>query len=564
MYEEEFRRIIEASHNNALTFFVGAGVSKLSGAPSWERLVDEFSEKLGLKREESGYSTDELLRIPQMYYSSKDNKNDYYNVVKRMMNPESLKTNDIHREMLKLDPVSFITTNYDTLLENSALEYRRTYKTVACDEEVPYVSGDRFILKAHGDLSHLNFVLKEDDYLDYSEKFKLVEILIKSIFSMNTVVFIGYGLNDYNIKLILNWVKSTLKDDFPKPLFYYTGNKLSSEELEYHKSRGLSVVEYYKLTNSIDDNDYLQRYKALFDAVTLFADSDISGVNVKNGLEKLYNRFKPLSKLTALRMSDIQCKIDSEDSVITEDRVLHIYKENSLFSEFLTICEMDEDDKCKFDKKIIAKYRIILDVFKKARIGYIITADNKTHNLFEENVAFANMNCILFDYKYMDNYVKKDYKSFDRQYLKAFYLFNLRRYDQAYELYVDLAKIAFDNKDFLHFYLCEANCKSLLTLIKRIGRIYNCYNLSEIESKSIEEEFEKLFERMPVDFRYTYSNLRDTYDTFILYKYNYEAEKDSKRLTESIDSNTWEMGLTSSTKATGRINDYLHFAPETL
>jgi hypothetical protein len=47
----------------------------------------------------------------------------------------------------------------------------------------------------HGDLKKKNFVLKEDDYLNYSSNFKLIDTMVKSIFSTNTVVFIGYGLS---------------------------------------------------------------------------------------------------------------------------------------------------------------------------------------------------------------------------------------------------------------------------------------------------------------------------------------------------------------------------------
>ena len=39
MYEKELQRILNASQNNALTFFVGAGVSALSGAPTWKALI---------------------------------------------------------------------------------------------------------------------------------------------------------------------------------------------------------------------------------------------------------------------------------------------------------------------------------------------------------------------------------------------------------------------------------------------------------------------------------------------------------------------------------------------
>ena len=35
MYKDLFKRIIEASQTESLTFFVGAGISKLSDAPKW-------------------------------------------------------------------------------------------------------------------------------------------------------------------------------------------------------------------------------------------------------------------------------------------------------------------------------------------------------------------------------------------------------------------------------------------------------------------------------------------------------------------------------------------------
>ena len=117
---------------------------------------------------------------------------------------------------MSFNPSSLVTTNFDELLEDAAIQYCQSFKSVACDNEVPSINGDRFILKVHGDIRHSNIVFKEEDYLSYSENFKLIETLLKSIFSTNTVVFIGYGLNDYNIRLILNWAKTLLKDNFNK------------------------------------------------------------------------------------------------------------------------------------------------------------------------------------------------------------------------------------------------------------------------------------------------------------------------------------------------------------
>ena len=64
------------------------------------------------------------------YYSLGENKEEYYRFVKEQLYSASLLPNTIHREMLNLNPVSFITTNYDTLLEDAAIQYCQSFKVV--------------------------------------------------------------------------------------------------------------------------------------------------------------------------------------------------------------------------------------------------------------------------------------------------------------------------------------------------------------------------------------------------------------------------------------------------
>lgn len=327
MYEKELQRILTASQNNALTFFVGAGVSALSGAPTWKRLIHAISDRLGQARKDE-YSSDEYLQIPQMfYYSLGENKEEYYTFVKAQLHSSPMLPNVIHREMLNLNPVSFITTNYDTLLEDAAVQYCQSFKVVSRDEDVPTIFGDRFILKLHGDFKHNNFVLKEEDYLNYSDNFKLIETLVKSIFSTNTVVFIGYSLNDYNIKLILNWTKTLLKDSFREPIFLYVGSQaLTDTEIIYHQSKGLLVIEWNKLIASTDV--YLDRYTAIFAALKNQSELSLDGKSEDDAFEILYNLLQPLGCLNALRIEDVSKRLYPY-VIIGDDGVIRL--SNNLF-----------------------------------------------------------------------------------------------------------------------------------------------------------------------------------------------------------------------------------------
>ena len=61
MYEKELQRILTASQNNALTFFVGAGVSALSRAPTWKGRIHAISDKFG-RMQKSEYYIAERFR----------------------------------------------------------------------------------------------------------------------------------------------------------------------------------------------------------------------------------------------------------------------------------------------------------------------------------------------------------------------------------------------------------------------------------------------------------------------------------------------------------------------
>lgn len=73
------------------------------------------------------------------------------------------------------------------------------------------------------------------------------------------------------------------------------------------------------------------------------------------------------------------------------------------------------------------------------------------------------------------------------------------------------------------------------------------------------EDIQYLFERLPIEFQNQYASLKELCSTNLLYQYFYGAFIDGQKLQNAIESNTAELGLTSSAKVICRINDYLHF-----
>ena len=127
---EILKQIKNFSNMNKLAFFVGSGVSKLSGFSSLFDLVksmgDELKYNYKTTYDEDGnkiinLSPDEFLKIPQMYYV-KFKKDKYIQKVKSGFANEC-KPNEIHDLIMSLHPNHILTTNYDILIDKNSNEF---------------------------------------------------------------------------------------------------------------------------------------------------------------------------------------------------------------------------------------------------------------------------------------------------------------------------------------------------------------------------------------------------------------------------------------------------------
>ncbi|MBC1867497.1 hypothetical protein HCA23_14155, partial [Listeria seeligeri] len=203
-FEENLDYINDVKKNNKLIIFVGAGVSMNSGLPSWRNLIQKFANDLDY----DGNIDADMLKIPQFYFDSPKFKKKYYNKIKKEIK-KTTKSNSIHSIIYKLAPKHIITTNYDQLIEKTqSIEVlTNKYHVVSEDKDFLNAKTDNLIIKMHGDIDNLDsIVLKEDDYLNFSQNKILIETYIKSLMVNHTFVFIGYSIADYNFKQIINWV----------------------------------------------------------------------------------------------------------------------------------------------------------------------------------------------------------------------------------------------------------------------------------------------------------------------------------------------------------------------
>lgn len=216
--KESIRILHEAYVSKKLVLFIGAGADVPSGLPLWSQAIKEFCNHMNIESDGA-----DNLRVPQYYYNSRGKK-EYVELCRDIFcYKKELPINKIHRKIVDFNVNTVITTNYTDFIEHEMNNRGHIYRVICQDKDLPYAKNENLIIKMHGDFEHDNFVLKEDDYLRYSDNFRLIETYIKSIIAKNVVLFVGYSFNDPDVKQLFAWVKDILgevKDLINEESFY--------------------------------------------------------------------------------------------------------------------------------------------------------------------------------------------------------------------------------------------------------------------------------------------------------------------------------------------------------
>ncbi len=250
MKNQQYKEFIETSidnirkaHNeNYLSIFAGAGISAESKLPKWGDLINELQKCLyGDTKKNEDY-----LVLAEKFYNQ-FGESFYYQTLKSLI-PDSAKKNDLHLEIVKLNIKNLITTNWDNLFEQAINEEGRFFNIIKSDKDIGSSTGFAKFIKMHGSLDENNIVFKEQDYLEYSKYFPLIENYIKGVFSTDTVILLGYSLSDQNVKQIISWVNSHSKS--VKPIYFIkTAKEFDRIEFEFYKNKNIHILytqEYFE------------------------------------------------------------------------------------------------------------------------------------------------------------------------------------------------------------------------------------------------------------------------------------------------------------------------------
>ncbi|MEP7364479.1 MAG: SIR2 family protein [Acidobacteriota bacterium] len=257
--------------------FLGAGAS-LSCRPKdveWKSPKDNFLpsgwELAKYLDERSGFPSDtqiDLLRVAQ-YYDGVAGRggldDELHTIFSRCYEP-----GDLHNYLAEFQNPLIVTTNYDTLLEEAFNKKGKQYNVVVYKMATPLayvrragatewesVDPQRLalnlddtatIFKMHGSSireapEEDSYVITEDDYVDFLSRMSgqtAVPAIFGEPFRKSHFLFLGYGLRDWNLRVILHKI---WKDWPRKYASWAIQEKADPLEREFWRGRKLTIFE---------------------------------------------------------------------------------------------------------------------------------------------------------------------------------------------------------------------------------------------------------------------------------------------------------------------------------
>ncbi|MFA6981282.1 MAG: SIR2 family protein [Ignavibacteriaceae bacterium] len=265
------KEIIDASEKGELVIFIGAGASRLVNCLGWDQLASNLIEKcvqVGLinhKTRSKLISINDHRKIISICYTlfEKAKHEDIFSGEMKLALNHGKKEPipNIYSELVKIK-AQFVTTNADEQFDNFFELPNIKYKLSEMDPD--NIQSD-CLYHIHGSLKDSqNIVFRLSKYFErYNEKH--FQQFLANLFGKRTILFIGYGLAEFEL---LEYLYKNHDTKLPERKHFSLNGYFSGEEdfvkleQDYYSEMRIEIKPY-----SLDINGYKQLYYVIVDWV---------------------------------------------------------------------------------------------------------------------------------------------------------------------------------------------------------------------------------------------------------------------------------------------------------
>lgn len=222
--------------------FVGAGFSKNADRPMGLSMPDwnELGKLAANEIPEYDYDNNAIDALS--YYEDLYSRAKLVELLMKELHFGEIQPGATYKAFCDLFTGTICTTNFDSLLEDSMTLLHRPVSVVVTKDRLTVGSNNESkIIKLHGDFNHPDkMVITEHDYDVYLEQNPIFATYIANLFITNTMLLIGYSLDDNDFRSIWQIINSRL-GGMAQPAYCITVGA-SPEKVAKYKRRNIRVI----------------------------------------------------------------------------------------------------------------------------------------------------------------------------------------------------------------------------------------------------------------------------------------------------------------------------------
>lgn len=228
--------------NNRVIPFIGAGFSKNADIPKGLSMPDWNEIGKLAAAEITDYEYDNNAIDALSYYEDLYSRAKLVEFLMKELHFGKIHPGNTYKAFCELFTGTICTTNFDSLLEDEMILLHRPVSVIVTKDRLTIGNMDESkIIKLHGDFNHPDkMVITENDYDMYIERNPIFATYIANLFINNTMLLIGYSLDDDDFRAIWKIINSRL-GDMAQPAYCVVVNA-SKEKIARYRRRNIRVI----------------------------------------------------------------------------------------------------------------------------------------------------------------------------------------------------------------------------------------------------------------------------------------------------------------------------------
>lgn len=197
--------------NNRVVPLIGAGFSKNGIISSGENIPDWSELGRAIAQYIPNYTYTNALDAISLF-ESEFSRGKLIETLAKETKVNLIQPGTAHQALAKILFETICTTNFDFLIEQTLTEQKIPHSTIVSEERLSISTKEQTkVIKLHGDFNHPSrMVITENDYDNFVDKNKVLSTYISNLFITKTLLFVGYSLDDTDIRTLWSVIGSRL------------------------------------------------------------------------------------------------------------------------------------------------------------------------------------------------------------------------------------------------------------------------------------------------------------------------------------------------------------------